>query len=581
MTNFSLYIKFFIYEIYYFFKISKYIKMVQDYGLKNLLKKLLFNSIIEPKNSHVMQYLKENKIQWDKINSSGKKKSIMITGFVHLPIYYMMSSLIGKLLQEKFKSDIVCILEEGDYYGESIYRSFNIKNFVYLKHGSFFNRLLKFKKSIKILSKMRNIDEFLNYRVGSVYFGKIVYDHFLRHTGNCSTDTFDFKIHYLFSKALDLDDSFKKIIKDNNFKYCVQSEQQFIPGAIVYQNCLEKKIKIFSRNKGPNLVTITKFSNENEIFTPVDKIDYKFFYKFFRKYKKKASLLGAKIIQNRINGKDNFSQKAWGIKNTYRNSISFKGLKKIYKWKNNNPVVCIFSHLFVDGNFSEGRRLFKDNLTWLKSTLEIIKDYNHINWIIKPHPLEHEYPKTSTTTVQEVLRYEKKYNHIRLFDNRLSNRELSKNIISTVSSHGTVSLEYACLGIPSIVCGNTKYSKLGFLNDAKTINQYKKMLNNVDKLKPLNKKQIMKANVWVYIGGKLVLVDNELIPNNVTNQAKLPYYAKKDFWLAAIKKQKRFNFEKSYFKKMFFEQLSHNRVNIINYKFIEKDFKTKSKFNSF
>ena len=201
MTNFSLYIKFFIYEIYYFFKISKYIKMVQDYGLKNLLKKLLFNSIIEPKNSHVMQYLKENKIQWDKINSSGKKKSIMITGFVHLPIYYMMSSLIGKLLQEKFKSDIVCILEEGDYYGESIYRSFNIKNFVYLKHGSFFNRLLKFKKSIKILSKMRNIDEFLNYRVGSVYFGKIVYDHFLRHTGNCSTDTFDFKIHYLFSKA--------------------------------------------------------------------------------------------------------------------------------------------------------------------------------------------------------------------------------------------------------------------------------------------------------------------------------------------------------------------------------------------
>tara|TARA_B100000963_G_scaffold323059_1_gene307586 strand:+ start:1084 stop:2730 length:1647 start_codon:yes stop_codon:yes gene_type:complete len=546
--------------------------MIQYFGLKNLFNKLLFNSTITPKNIYIKKYLKQNKSQWDKINLNVNKKSIMITGFVHIPIYYMMGALIGKLLQEKFRSDIVCILEKGDYYGESIYRSFNIKNFIYLKSGNFFYRLLKFRKSIKILSKMRDIDEFLNYKVGSIYFGKIVYDHFLRHTGNCSINTFDFKIHYLFSKALDLDQNFKKIIKDNNFKYCVQSEQQFIPGAISYQNCLEKKIKIFSRNKGPNLVTITKFSNVNEIFTPVDKIDYKFFYKFFRKYQKKASLLGAKIIEDRINGRDNFSQKAWGIKNTNKNSINFKNLKNIYKWKNNNPVVCIFSHLFVDGNFSEGRRLYKDNLTWLRATLEIIKDFNHVNWIVKPHPLEHEYPNASTTTVQEVLRY-KKYNHIRLFDDRLSNRELSKNIISTVSSHGTVSLEYACLGIPSIVCGKTKYTKLGFLNDAKTTSQYKKMLKNINKLKRLNKKQISKAKVWVYIGGKLVLVDNEIIPNNVTNQSKLPYYSKKDFWLEAIKKQKKFDFKKSFFKKMFFEQLKYDRVNIINYKFIEEDFK--------
>jgi hypothetical protein len=575
ITNFSLYIKFFIYEIYYLFKISKYIKMVQNYGLKNLIKKMIFNSFIEPKNIYIKQYLKHNKFQWDKINLNGKKKSIMITGFVHLPIYYMMGSLIGKLLQEKFKSDIVCILEEGDYFGESIYRSFNIKNFIYLKPGNFYYRFLNFRKSIKILSQMKDIDEFLNFRVGSVYFGKIVYDHFLRHTGKCSANTFDFKIYYLLSKALDIDNSFKKIIKDNKFKYCVQSEQQFIPGAISYQNCLEKKIKIFSRNKGPNLITITKFINVNEIFTPVDKIDYKFFYKFFKKYEKKASLLGAKIIEDRIIGRDNFSQKAWGIKNTTKNSISFKNLRKKYKWNNNNPVVCIFSHLFVDGNFSEGRRLFKDNLTWLNATLEIIKDYNHVNWIIKAHPLEHEYPNSSTTTVKEVLRYEKKYNHIRLFDSKLSNRELSKNIIATVSSHGTVSLEYACLGVPSIVCGQTKYTKLGFLNDAKTLRQYKKMLNNINKLKRLNKKQISMAKVWVYIGGKLVLVDNEVIPKNITNQAKLPHYSKKDFWLEAIKKQKKFNLEKSFFKKMFFEQLKHNRVNIINYKFIEKDLEKK------
>ena len=71
ITNFSLYIKFFIYEIYYLFKISKYIKMVQNYGLKNLIKKMIFNSFIEPKNIYIKQYLKHNKFQWDKKNLNG------------------------------------------------------------------------------------------------------------------------------------------------------------------------------------------------------------------------------------------------------------------------------------------------------------------------------------------------------------------------------------------------------------------------------------------------------------------------------------------------------------------------------
>lgn len=65
------------------------------------------------------------------------------------------------------------------------------------------------------------------------------------------------------------------------------------------------------------------------------------------------------------------------------------------------------------------------------------------------------------------------------------NSFLSKNIVATVSSHSKVSLEYASLGIPSVVCGKTKYTKLGFLKEAKTIIEYKKLLKNIYKLKKL------------------------------------------------------------------------------------------------
>ena len=110
-----------------------------------------------------------------------------------------------------------------------------------------------------------------------------------------------------------------------------------------------------------------------------------------------------------------------------------------------------------------------------------------MNWIIKPHPLEENF-KTSTSTSKEVLKFSKKFKHIKLADKRISNNFLKKNISATVSSHGTAPLEYASFGIPSIVCGNTRYSKLGFLKTAKNEKEYKFLLEKIKNIKKLKKK---------------------------------------------------------------------------------------------
>ena len=305
--NVNLYFKFTVYEVYNLLKISNNINKIKQFGLIKIIKKLLFNESISPKNVHTKDYLKKNLTKWEKINFPKKDKKIIITGFVHIPIYYMMNGLIGKFLEEKYNTNSVCVLEEGDYFGESIFRSFNIKNFEYLKRANFFARLIHFKKSIEIISRFKSIKQFLKFKIGAVYLGKTVYDHYLRHVGNCSTDINDFKIYYLLSKALDYDLKFKEILNKNKFEFGVQSEHQFIPGAISFQNCLGRNIKIFARNKGPKWITISKFNNEDEIYTPRDKIDYNFYKKLFKKYKKKTSKLGRKIIDNRFKGKDELS----------------------------------------------------------------------------------------------------------------------------------------------------------------------------------------------------------------------------------------------------------------------------------
>ena len=205
-------------------------------------------------------------------------------------------------------------------------------------------------------------------------------------------------------------------------------------------------------------------------------------------------------------GDDKLNLKAWGINNAKKHKILNKSdLCKIYNWDHSKPIVCIFSHLFVDGNYSQGWRLFKDNLTWLKETLNIIKTIDNINWIIKTHPLEENY-KTTTTTATEVKNISKIYKHIKLCDVKISNSSLAKNISAAVSSHGTAPLEYGSFGIPSIVAGNTKYSYLNFLNTAKTLNQYKWYLKNTNKLKKINKNQIDKIHTWSFLAYKLFFI---------------------------------------------------------------------------
>ena len=89
--------------------------------------------------------------------------------------------------------------------------------------------------------------------------------------------------------------------------------------------------------------------------------------------------------------------------------------------------------------------------------------------------------------LKRSFKFTSKFNHIKLADTNISNNFLRKNIFAIVSSHGTAPLEYASFGIPSIVCGNTRFSKLGFLKTAKNLNQYKQLLQNIKKLKKLNK----------------------------------------------------------------------------------------------
>ena len=91
-----------------------------------------------------------------------------------------------------------------------------------------------------------------------------------------------------------------------------------------------------------------------------------------------------------------FNQSIQNDVDTKKLKINRKIICKSYDLNPNKPLVGIFGHDFVDGNFLNSGMLFRDKYSWFIKTLNFAKKYNNVNWLIKDHPTDHtKKPKLS------------------------------------------------------------------------------------------------------------------------------------------------------------------------------------------
>ena len=153
---------------------------------------------------------------------------------------------------------------------------------------------------------------------------------------------------------------------------------------------------------------------------------------------------------------------------------------------------------------------FKDNLSWIK-TLEVIKNIDHVNWLVKAHPND-VINRVVTTTQIEVRKLSKNYNNIQEFPIEYSNNSLNKFIKAAVTLNGSVGYEYPSLGVPTIICGETLYSGKNFNYEPKTKKDYFHLLKNLEKLEKPNKEQVEKTRTFIFLYYVLTKVSVPIAP---------------------------------------------------------------------
>ena len=549
----------------------------------NIFKLILFkrNKNINPScNKIFINFINENKKLWDKnkkidkkIDKKKNKKKILITAFVHHHAGYpYINSIIGKYLEEYHDIELIGFCDSHDYTSQIIIRSFGIKKFYYLFERNFFVRFFYFLSALINLKKINDVDEFLKFKYNDIDIGKITYDDVLRRSGIASFNKFSFKLVYHFAEAMNKSDQYKKILSKIDVVSTIQSEHQFIPSAIIFQQTLKNKIKVYSRNGHGTRMSIRKFSSFSKRYTFTTDETEKLFKFIYKERRHLASKLGYKLIKKRLSGnwKAYFEIERIGGHGNKKN-YSKKELCKILNWDINKPIVAIFSHSLIDGNYRNGPRIFKDNLTWLRETLFNIQDIDKFNWMIKPHPNDGYYNFAKTNTIKEYNEIVGKYDHVKIVPNDLSSISVSKIVNAIVTSHGTASLEYACMGLPAITAGRTAYSYLNINYWAKTKKKYFYYLNNIDKLNRPSKIQLDKARTHAYIDEIVIKINNNLIPNYDTTSK----FNENKFYQDCNKLIMKYSHNSDKFKEMVFNQFKNNSPQSVDLNIMQKVLKIK------
>ena len=445
---------------------------------------------------------------------------ILITSLLNSKLYSINNIVLGMNLSKILNKRPVALIKKKDFGAEIFMRSFGIKKFYYLNNENIFSRLKYLCLTISLLKNINNITDLLKFKYKDVYFGKIVYDHYLRFNRVGTIKILNPKFYFFLSQSLMIYDQTKKILTDTKTKDIVQTENQFIPSAVVFQTALLNNCKVYCKVGTANKISARIYKNFSEVYKNRHRFSSSLFNLVLKNNKTFAIKNGEAIIQNRLLNKKGFGvdqeRSIDFIKDPNKKNITNYTKEDLcikYKWEINKPIVMIFSNDLIDGIFTNSWNLYIDRLTWLRSTLNFIKTVEDINWIIKPHPNEIK-NKVKTSTELEVKKYCSDFNHIKLFPHGYGIEPLPKIIKCAISAQGSVGYEYPALGVPSIICGESLSSGHGISIEPKNEVEYFKYLKNVDKIGDVSLDQQNRAKIFIYIYSVLSKVHSPLIPDS-------------------------------------------------------------------
>ncbi len=166
-------------------------------------------------------------------------------------------------------------------------------------------------------------------------------------------------------------------------------------------------------------------------------------------------------------------------------------------------VLGLFTNVVWDAAIHSTSAAFDDMQSWVLWTIDWARQRGDIELIVRVHPAEakHYFMRTEERLIDEInRRFGALPDHIHLIppDDDIVSYDLAELLDVGVVYTTSLGYELAARGLPLIVAGDARYARKGFSYDAGTKDEYRRWLEQADRLKVRDAQRTALARLFTY-----------------------------------------------------------------------------------
>ena len=181
------------------------------------------------------------------LNNNHKKnnQNLFVETFINQPGYTVTNGICASFLRKIYGCNLIGVIRKSDIKAELIFKSFGVKDFIYLKKTNLFNRVKYVYHSLKIFKKKMRIETFCKIKHRGIELGLSSYDSYLRYTsGNPSLDYVNDELIVIYANALfTCDYLYEEVLKKKKCYRKCTSRNSFSSSTYFFLNLFERKNK--------------------------------------------------------------------------------------------------------------------------------------------------------------------------------------------------------------------------------------------------------------------------------------------------------------------------------------------------
>lgn len=448
--------------------------------------------------SHVaaaQRFAEVNRQFWQPAPSG--KQHILIEGHLaeYGPNYLFRTGLAAKAVQSVIGGGEVVVVVNGFSYhwqmARECYRSFGITHWVFL--GRKFLLVTPFLALVAGLCaawsffSIRTPRQLLDLQHGGIKAGDLVYDEILRGTKQPTIQSVNWTAYKAMARSWYYYYQYHLLFSLKQYRYYIATHTAYSEYGLLCRVALQRGVTVIETSDiqmstydsigEKNLPTYHQGINA-EIRADLERCAETVSVREARARESLRRRLDSEIKQ--IDAQKAYSGKVYS-KEMLREALGITGGSKIG---------FVAAHIFCDSPHLSSSMLHTDYYRWLAETIDCCAEARDMAWIVKPHPSCALYGEEGMV---EALVRVKNASNIHMCPRNMNTSSLRDCADVILTVHGTVGLEYACLGIPTILAGTPFYAGFGFTHEPVSVDAYNGMVRNATALERLSTAQMSMA----------------------------------------------------------------------------------------